>query len=277
MSRLSPTRTAVPVKMLLIGESGTGKTGAIGALAKDYRIILMDFDGGFDDSWIANKLRRTPELLANFYYHTYADKLKLLNSELVPDGMPTAWRDAMKDLTKWKYPDEDLGSSDTWDTDTVLVIDSFSFMGKAAFRYVDTMNQFKDGRQTFFEAQKLLESVLQLLCSPAMRCHVILTAHITLIDLENGLSKQYPATIGKAFSPTVPKYFNTMLEAQSKIEAGTAKRIIRTVPSSLIDTKHPVVEGLPAELPLDTGLATFFKANLTGEKPALKATELVNA
>ena len=288
MPQLNPEYEEVPVKMLLLGESGTGKTGALASLLPKYRLIVQDFDGNISGSWLANKLRQTPEVLDKFYFRSYADKVKLINNTLVPDGAPTAWRDALKDLTNWRVAkpksewadpskpeyEEDLGPSSTWGTDTVYVCDSFSFMGKAAFRYVDAINNFKDGRQTYFEAQKQLEAALALLCSDAIRCHVILTAHITLVDLENGLSKQYPATVGKAFGPTVPKYLDTMLEVRSKIESGIAKRVIRTVPSALLDTKHPVVAGLPAELPLETGLATFFKANTTGEKPPVLATDL---
>ena len=282
MSRLSKEKEDVPIKMLLLGESGAGKTGAFVRLAEKYRLIVLDYDGGFEDSWGINWLRiNKPEWLDNIYFASLRDKTKLQAGRLVPDGAPTAWSKGMQLLTHWKMGSEaegnleDLGSSDNWGTDTIVVEDSLSFMSKAAFRYMDAVTSYKDGRQTYFEAQKQVDSMIQLVCSPYMKCHVILTAHFTLVDMESGLSKLYPATIGKALSPEIPKHFNTMLEVRSKIVEGKARRVIRTEPSTMLDTKHSVAAGLPAELSIDTGLMTIFEASISGQKPKQKASEMV--
>jgi len=134
-------------------------------------------------------------------------------------------------------------------------------MCKAAFRYVDTVQAFKDKRQTYGESQRLIEAVLGLLASAeSTPCPVIITSHITFVETAGGINKGYPASIGKALSPQIPRYFNSVIEAKTKGTGATAKHVIITVPDGLIELKNSGKPGsIPAEFPLETGLASFFK------------------
>lgn len=262
MPQLTIDASAVPVKALVLGDSGSGKTGALLSLIRaGYKLQILDYDGEFASSWLANKLRKEPkaeEYFKNIHYASLRDKVKIINGKVFPDGTPRAFSTGMQLLTHWKIGEEDLGNSDSWGPERVIVLDSYSFMCRAAYRWVDQLNNFADNRMTYYEAQKLSQGVLDLVCSPSMKCHVILNAHITFIDLDNGLTKGFPSTIGKAFSPDVPKYFNTMLECRSKGSGENAKRVIGTVPRGIVELKSPIPDGLPAELPIETGLATYF-------------------
>jgi hypothetical protein len=262
MPKLTQHKNAHSNKLLLIGDSGSGKTGSLISLLKaGYKLVILDFDNGLDI--LVNACMEEPDgekLLEQVTYATLTDKMKAVGNNVIPDGQPKAFSQAMKLLTNWKTEDEDLGPASTWDTDTVLVVDSLTLMSKAAFRYVDTINNFKDARQTFGEAMKLIESALGMLYSDSIKCHVIINSHVTYIENEAGINKGYPSSIGKALSPNIPRYFNSVLQVKVIGAGANAKRVIRTVPDGTIDLKAPVLPGkIPAELPLKTGLADFFK------------------
>lgn len=265
MPRLSQHHSQDAVKMLFIGDSGSGKTGALAALVMaGYELAILDFDNGLDI--LFNILRAQPnaeELLDRVYYETCTDKLKTVSGLAVPDGVPKGWSKALKLLDKWKTDDYDLGPVSTWGPNRVLVLDSLTFAGKSAYRYVDAVNAFKDGRQTYGEAQKQLEGCLALLYSDTIKCNVIVTSHITFVDMEGGFTKGYPSSIGKALSPQIPRYFNSVIEAKTKGSGSSAKHVIITVPDGMIELKVPTLPGkIPAELPLETGLAKFFEAQV---------------
>jgi hypothetical protein len=262
MPKLSVHKQAHSNKMLMIGDSGSGKTGALISLIEaGYKLVILDFDNGLDI--LVNAILEEPnadELLERVTYATLTDKMKAVNGVLMPDGVPKAFSTAMKLLTNWKTEDEDLGPVSTWDDDTILVVDSLTFMSNAAFRYVDAINNFKDPRQTFGESMKLIESALGLLYSDSIKCHVIINSHITYIENEANVNKGYPSSIGKALSPKIPRYFNSILQVKVIGAGASAKRVIRTVPDGTIDLKAPMMPGkIPQELPLATGLADFFK------------------
>ncbi len=263
----TPTASAleIAIKLILLGDSGSGKTGALLSLIEaGYRLLILDYDGEFNSSWLVNSIRRkknASELLERIHYASLSDPIVVLpNGDVVVKGVPQAFSKGLRLLTNWKIGDEDLGKSDDWGLETVVVIDSFSFMCRAAFRWATSVNTNPDERSTYYMAQKKAEGVLQLACSTSFKCHVILTAHMTFLEMQGGLHKALPSTIGKAFSPDVPKYFNSMLEVKSKTTGGSTRRIIRVVPDHLVELKNPVPEGLPNELPIQDGLATFFQA-----------------
>ena len=96
---------------------------------------------------------------------------------------------------------------------------------------------------------------------------LVLITHMTLVELDNGVSKGLPAAIGKAICSDIPKLFNRMLVAQIKGAGQSAKRVISTVPTALISATSGTVKGkVPNELSIETGLAEFFTAILGDKK-----------
>ena len=266
--KLSLETTTTPAKLLLIGESGSGKTGALASLVKSGRsLIVLDYDGDFAASWLVNHLRKQPnaaKLLSQITYASLRDKYKIIAGQVMADGMPKAFDKGMQLLTRWKTETEDLGPISALGSDHVLVIDSFAFMCKAAFALAKATNTNPDERSTYFRAQQMAESVVQLLCSEAFTTNVIMTSHVTYVELAAGIHRGFPTTIGKAFSPDLPKYFNAMLEVRSSGTGDKVRRTIGTVPRGLIELKSPI--DLPSEMPLETGLSTYFD-KLQGKIP----------
>lgn len=260
-----PSQTAT--KLLAVGDSGTGKTGALASLVEaGYTVAILDFDNGLDI--LVNVLQSKPngaDLLSKVHYETCIDKRKMVAGQLVPDGIPGAFSKALNTLNNWP----ELGPVSTWDDSRILVIDSLTFCAKAAFAWVEATFNYKDARQTYGETQKRLENFLSLLYSPEVKCNVIVNTHISYIELLEGEKmKAYPSAVGKALSPQIPRYFNTVVEYRTLGIGPATKRVISTRPSGTIDVKTSALpSSIPAELPVETGLATLFKALQGTAKP----------
>lgn len=258
MPSLSAHKHSAFVKLLLLGDSKSGKTGALASLVEaGYKLFILDFDAGLD--YLASELeRKDPKLLDNVLFQTFRDRVKLTSTrDVVPAGRPSAFADAMKVLDEGiegSGPPCELGPE--W----IIVVDSLWSAGRAAFLEHSKLQPTRDPRQTYGGAQKMIMAMLENLTDPACRAHVIVISHMNLVELENGQVKGVPAAIGKAVTTEIPKLFNRMLVAEIKGAGKKARRVISTVPTPLIAaTSGEAGDKVPAELPIETGLADFFK------------------
>lgn len=249
------------IKMILMGDSGTGKTGSLVSLVKaGYKLRILDFDSGLHVLGLMVK-RQCPELLGNVMYRTLDDKYEANASGTVIK--PYAWVEACKMINRWKFKERDgsevdLGSPWTWGLDTILVIDSLTFLSQSAFNWAEGLNpDAKDRRNLYFEAQGAVEHMLAELKADTFYTNVIVISHIKYMTRQDGQTKGYPVSVGSALSPNIPQYFNSMLQVLTK----RSGRTIQTLSSPLVDLKNPAAFG--EELPLETGLAQFF-AHLKG-------------
>lgn len=264
-------------KLLLIGDSGAGKTGALFSLAKaGYRIRLVDFDNGADA--LASLARDDLKAAENIIYETFTDKFKSMSGKILPDGLPTAFSRALNMMTHWKTTGEgayDLGKVAEWGEKDILVIDSLTHMSLAAFRLVLAMNN-RLGQQPQMQdwgiAQDQIEATLAMLYSTAIKCNVIVISHVSYIggEEDNPIpARGLPTALGKALSPKVGSYFNTILLCKTVGTGAGAKRKIVTRPDGLIGLKHSAPGRLQAEYPQETGLATIFEILRKGNDAAL--------
>lgn len=249
-------------KLLLEGDSGSGKTGALASLvAAGYKLRILDMDNGLDV--LRQVVKRTcPDKMGNVEFRTIRDKRTMTAAGPVIDGVPVAFTQAIAMLDKWKYGDIDLGVPATWGKECILVVDSLTFLAQAAFDWRETLvpksTQGKyDGRMVYFDAQKVVEDVLALLTSEAFRTNVIVISHIKYVDNPDGTKKGYPTAVGSALSPQIPRYFNTVALCQT--QAG-GKRTIQTVATAMIDLKNPAPFAVAPSYPIETGLGDFFKS-----------------
>lgn len=256
------------VKLLNIGDSGAGKTGALAALINaGYRMFILDYDNGLDP------LREhvDPKKLDNIYFESLQDKLKQSGRSIIPKDQPRAFVTGIGLLDKWvdSASGEHMGSVWDWSTDTILVMDSLTHMSLSALRYILAINGrsgTKPWQSDWGEAMSLVEETLQLLYCKDIGCHVIVNAHVTYHEnVELGITKGLPTALGTKLPPKVPTYFNTMVLTATKGGGSNTKRVIYTRPQGLVTAKCPVVHKVDRELPIDTGLATIFKT-LTGDK-----------
>lgn len=272
MVSLTEHQSTNTTKLLLLGDSGAGKSGALASLAKaGYNLRILDFDNGLDV--LANLLRDDPEAAARVDFQTVTDATRIGGTQMIPQA--NAWTKAIKTLGDWPG----YGKLDTWTPNDILVIDSLTFAGKAAVRFVLNLNgRITDlpGWNDYYTAQGLLEKLLATLYSDSIRCNVIVISHVrevgkshTELDSkgrqitieEEGSRKGYAETgTGKALSPTVGRYFNAALLADIEGSGQSARRIIRTVPHQNIGLKNANPAKVKPVYPLATGLADYFAA-----------------
>lgn len=281
--------------MLLIGDSGTGKTGALMSLARaGYNLRIIDLDNGMD---ILAALARneTPEVQSRIIYETVTEKMRSLNGKPSVDGIPKQFAIAVGLMDHWKVPEikdkdtgaiiqagYDLGRTSTWGPNDVLVIDSLTMMSRAAMNHALALNNRLNQQaqqQDWGQAMGSIEDMLALLYSSSIRCNVIVISHITYVGGdENGVGgKGYPNTLGQKLPPKVGRYFNSILLAKVKGSGAGARRLLVTQPEGMIDVKNPSPLNMPRELDLNTGLAEFFKIVRGGKTPTSTKTPAPSA
>lgn len=242
------------VKLVFIGDSGTGKTGALTSLVKaGYHLRILDMDNGLD-ALVQHVKKECPENLGNVNYETVRDKYVSGPTGPIVRN-PKAFVDAAKLMTKWS----DESDPSEWGENTVFVLDSGSSFGRAAFEWARGMNpSAKDPRQWYFAAQQAFENTIALLTSEAFHANFILISHVSYRELQDGTTKGYASAVGSALGPTISKYFNTLLLAETSGSGKNVRRRIKTVPTAVVDLKNPAPFSIEAELPLESGLATIF-------------------
>lgn len=243
------------VKFLFIGASGSGKTGALTSLVKaGYSLRIIDLDGGLD-ALIAHCKHENLDL-GQIQYQSFRDKIKMTPQGPKVDGAPRAYVQAMQALERW--PDDESNPS-TWGANTILVFDSLTNAGRAAFQWARAMNpQAKDPRQWYSAAQAIIEDLIANLTSESFGTNVIVISHIELVTSDQGITKGYASSIGKALGPKLPRFFNTMILSEPKGFGESVKRTIKTLPTSMIDLKNPAPFKIKKEYGIENGLAEIF-------------------
>lgn len=283
------------VKTLLIGETGSGKTGSICSLATEYKVFMIDLDNGADiiKSYLTNPaseyIKKNPKVAENFYYRTFTDPVKFINGQAFY-SKAEAWAKSMELLMGWKDKDHagndvNFGAANTWGPDCVLVIDSLSGLSQYALNYHQSMNgglmkepSPNEGRRQVGAVQNMLRRLLDMIKDKSLNCNVVLTAHVTFVNDIGDMPKQkddggrepgqgYPSAIGRALSPHIPRYFNTTLIAKT-IGTNSHKLFTQSqfAGGQIINAKSSAPLGVKAEYPLSMGLLDYFK-DVKGKKP----------
>lgn len=259
MASLSQHQSATVTKMLYLGDSGTGKTGSLASLAKaGYELRILDFDNGLDI--LAHLLADDPEALNRVQFKTFTDKMKMVGNSIQPDGIPVAFTNAMKALNGWKDGEQDFGPASKWGSNVVLVVDSMTLMCECIKRHILHVNGRSGQNLTqpnWGEAMRMLEDFLALLYSDAIGCNVLVLSHVVHLGDENIGLQGFPSALGNKLPPKVPRYFNSMVCAETRGVGVGQKRLIRTRSKMGLELKvaNPKI---PETLPLETGLATIF-------------------
>ena len=270
MPSLQNHQSATTTKMLLIGDSGGGKTGALASLAgAGFNLRILDVDNGLD---VLNNLLNDPkspypkDSAERVKFETVTDKMKKSGTGVLAPEKATVWPRTIGLLTNWvdSGTGEVLGPISSWGSQDILVIDSLTMLSDAALNFILGMNGRLGQRaqlQDWGAAQDLVEGLLQMLYDDGVKCNVIVCAHVTYIGGEDGGAQRgYPNTLGKKLPPKVGRYFNSMLAVKSSGQGTNLKRKILTNTTGAIDLKNTAPLRVLPEYPLESGLADYFKA-----------------
>jgi hypothetical protein len=237
------------VKLLLLGNSGVGKTGSIATLAKSYRIMLADFEAGYDI--LLDKTVLPTELRKNVFVKSFVDKRT--GPRAVPVGGAKAILQFHDALMAWKEGEANFGSIYTWTDKDVLVLDSLTFFSKAAELHAQSLSN-RAGQPLQFQeygaAQGIIEGILAMLYSDEVKCHVVVTGHLKATATDSG-TKHVVQTSGKALDGVVQRYFNDVVLMTKEGFGAKTTRLIHTVSTMYADLKTSRPGSVPATMEPD--------------------------
>ncbi len=279
------------IKMIYLGDSGSGKTGSLMSLAAaGYNVRVLDVDKGVQilKDYATSKVDMNGK--PNIYTHakpgmwteeqakTIARRINYVSisetftntgGNIVCKG--DSWQKILAQLTEWKDGDKSLGKLETWTSNEVLAIDSFSRCCDARMYMELALNgRAVSGRQQqdYWKVQDGIERFLELLVAydaatkKGIPCHVILICHIDYVEKDDGTVRGMPQSMGKALGPKIAQHFNHALLAKSTGQGTMAKRKIFTQTTGTIDLKNAAPLKVKPEYDLETGLAEYFQAVL---------------
>jgi hypothetical protein len=291
LQELSETK---PVRLLIPGYPGAGKTSSLAALANmGYKLRILDYDNNI------RPLIAYTNPNADVDVVTIEDTMRMaVDGTLVPNGIPMGYKMGLDMLDEWKYTAKDgtevnLGRTADWDHTHVLVLDSITSQGTCAMRRALSLNNRTAANRRSQEwglAQQLQLEVLKRLVSKRNNFHVIVLSHIkpvgpkdigqdddnlTIKLKERAASliptRLYPTAIGNALPPEIPGLFDTVLLAERRIDTkGNVSRVLTVETGPELDVKV-AAKNFPSTLPIETGLRTLFEAQVPWSVSALRS------
>lgn len=274
------------LRMMLMGDSGSAKTSALWSLVEaGYTVRLCDFEAGADPLRI-RAAKAPPATRARLQIKSFKDKLISIG-ENYSLREPLAYTSFIKAITNWK---DDAGvdhkALDTWDANTILVIDTVTSLCRACMYRLQKANNKVGQRietRDYGTIQLDIQTTLDRIVSDQIEAHVLVLCHLDYREyhegtfapvgmLERDISgsdpkkvstseleiRAVPTTFGARLSPQLGRYFNFALGAREKAVGPRKSYVIVTRDDPILPVKCPL--DLPKELPNETGLATVFKA-----------------
>lgn len=222
-------------KVLLLGDSGSGKTFSTGTLADCglAKVCFLWMEPGAYNSvakYFSDANRSIPD---NFHWMTaplatqsWDDMIgaaKIVNT-MSQQGI-ASWTDGNRSkhdafirvLTslksfKCERTGKDLGEVDSWGTDTMLVFESLSTLSESAMR-LSIGGRPLASQGDWQVAMNCIELFLNKFTS--LDCHAVLTSHLDReLDDNVGGTKLMPGTLGRKLAPKVPRYFDEVIHAK---------------------------------------------------------------
>jgi hypothetical protein len=248
-----------PIKILLIGNSGAGKTGSLASLAiAGYRLFLCDFDNGIDvllDEKILPK-----EFRKNIFVKSFYDRHAVQGG--VASIRPKGVDDFIASISNWKEGEESLGNIYSWTTKDILIIDSLTFLGNACMNKALQLSGHLGQRPTIPDwgaAIDQQESIIELLYNPAVKCNVIITSHLRPLAApeEGSIQRLYPSALGRLLPTKISRYFNNVVLVRRVGSGEKVRRELVTSVTADIELKVSKPSKIPAVMEQD--LAKLFQ------------------
>lgn len=261
MPALSAHSSVSIVRLLNLGESGAGKTGALASLAKaGYNLHILDFDNGLDI--LANLLRDDASALDRVQFETLRDEVTLVKGLPKIKAPPTAFRRAGEVLEAW--------NAESFTPADIVVLDTLKSFSDAAFNHWLHLGGRLNAHPQQTDYGNMADSVLVFIdMLTTMNCNVIVNSHVRYIGgdeetqvgargLPNAKGQQIPKDVGKAF--------NTTILTRTQGSGPAARRMISTVPQGVIEVKTSNPKGVKPSYTIDSGLAELF-VDILGHGP----------
>lgn len=263
MPSLADLHSTRVIKALCVGESGTGKTGALASLARaGYNLWLLDYDNGYEV--LLDLLKDDAPAMSRVQVALLRDTITMDRGVPKVKGPPHAYKDAGKTLAEWNA--QDFGPQD------IIVLDTLTTFSDAAFNEALALSSRLNQRPQLQDYGWMAESVklfIELLTSPDLACHVIVNTHVKFFsgdDESQVAARGLPNARGQQISQTVSRYFNSVLLFRSTGSGPATKRVITTQPRGVVEVKTSAPSSAKPEYPISSGLADLFR-DILGSTP----------
>ena len=273
----SMTNHKKSLRVLIVGDPGSGKSTAVGKLAEHgQELFICDFDDNLNP--LPQFVKK--DSLENIHYETLLDPVTIdeVSGKPIVKGIPTAWSRYTKLAKEWVDSEtgESFGAPDDWDDTQWFVEDSMTTKGNAAMNYTMFKRKRMGKRRGFAEwgdAIERMEGSMQMF--QAAQVNYIVTAHLARLNMEDvtesadddgspidkptvakrlppNAMMRYPVALGQKLPPRIGGYFNLVLQAVRVGSGVGARRVLRTVPEEDVDIKVPLPpKTVPTEVPID--------------------------
>lgn len=194
------SQSSVNKKVLLIGDSGSGKTSMIGTFPKP---IVCDFDGKGEE--------------------TLAGKEGCIETYAGAEG----WDRFKKDLVKWVSEGLPNGCQ-------TLALDSLTFASDTVLQWVRKANNNNGPTLTQADWGRAIDEIKSTLAKlVTANFHVVVTIHLSIEkdDLIGGVV-WIPSIYGSKLPAQIPAYFNDVLMTKLTINKGVPEYMVQTIPDS---------------------------------------------
>ena len=204
-----------PVKLLVVGDSGTGKTGSIASLiCLGYQVFSINTDKGHNiiralltnDRWPYAKYIKDHKIdIREAYLHKPIDTPMEFRSVTKPNGRQesllapknaAAWGVIMDQLANWKEEGKSYGNVTDWGPDKILVLDTLSSIATQALYFsqgfngrLGAMEAGNEGGRDIYSAQQQLRRMFELFSNYGTKCNIIANTHITSIEISDGVNR----------------------------------------------------------------------------------------
>jgi len=266
-----------PLRLLVLGKSGAGKTGALASLLlAGYRVWLIACETGVPV--LKNLIRDTPEYqkidrsLLN--YITITNSFAAVQGKTMP--ISQGWAKFHDTLARWEAPPK-IPADPYWlytltDKD-VVVIDTNTGLSDLAKDHYLASNGRGGGDllwKDFAALKSLLDPVFRNLTCSKVKAHVIVNCHIQDVKVDPNDEKSatigYPTATSKALAVEMGRHFNNTLLLEETPSALGPVRKFRTDGGGQVKTKTEAPGAVKKEYPINTGLADYFKHVLEGNR-----------
>lgn len=253
----APSIKPIPgVNILLLGESGTGKTHALRTLVEaGLEVFIIFTEPGME------VLADTPSDKLHWHYipPSAPDWSDLIDSAKKINTLTFELLSKLPDINKRKYMEfidllnafnnftcdrtgESFGCVDTWDSSRVLVLDSLSGLNIMAMNLVAGSKPVKTMGDWAISVDNMERLLIKLTVD--VQCHFVLLGHLEReTDEVTGGVTLVSATLGRKLGPKLPRFFSEVVHVKrvgAKFSWSTATHNVATKNRHL-----PLSEDLP--------------------------------
>lgn len=217
--KLTQAKASKAKRVLIYGESMTGKTTLAGTLAAKYKMIWFDLEKGYEALLkLPNSTKENIELIAipdsKIYPIAIETLLKVFTGKEVliceTHGKVSC------PICKKEGANETRVCLNELDTDTVVVIDSLTQLSASTINFLmkDKEDTAKPEWEVYRAQGALLEKILS--CMQQSKHHIVCISHVVESQQEDGKVKLFPVCGTSNFSRNCPRFFDDVVYLELK-------------------------------------------------------------